>query len=71
MDSISARLRKQHEIEESLRLESLWQRLMFAKSADVPAIAAGVSANDAATFLKRLNAAPGDNPAVRRELEAK
>lgn len=67
-----SRARQLRDIEEGMRQEGLWMRLMRSGSDDeVASIMQEVSDTDAAKFLADLYAAPGDNPRVRKALEAK
>jgi hypothetical protein len=68
---ISQSLSQQREIEETSRFESTWQRLMSARGDQVQSIVNDLSDADARKVMDRLNAAPGDNPAVRQAVKAK
>lgn len=62
----SQEVRRQDAAQANDRLESQWQRLM---SDNPDAVASELTAEDAKTHLKRLDAAPGDNARARAVLE--
>jgi hypothetical protein len=57
--------------EEAFNRDAAYGRLMSAKSEDVGGLVAGMSPEEAAAHLARLDSAPGDNPAARVALEAR
>lgn len=69
--SLGDDLRRRQAREEALAFESAWQRLMRAPAAEAAGLVAQLDERQARQALERLNAAPGDNPAVRRALEAR
>jgi hypothetical protein len=70
-DEISQRLRVQNKREEETRLNSAWIKLMEAPREQKAALIAKMSPADAKIHLARLDAAPGDDPEVRKHLTAK
>ncbi len=62
-------VQQQRTVETRMRQESLWQRLMTGQNTD--AVVTEMSDDEARAALDRLNAAPGDNPAARKALEAR
>jgi hypothetical protein len=67
---ISAQLRAKNARDEEFQFNALYTRLMEAKAKDVPGLVAGLSEADTRDVLARLDAAPGDNPAVRKAINA-
>jgi len=61
-------VRRQKAVDEQMRRESQWQRLMGGKVDDAMQ---GMTKEEAQAHLDRLNAAPGDNATARAALEEK
>jgi GGDEF domain-containing protein len=70
-EEISAQLKAKAAREAEFQANALYTRLMEAKAKDVPDLVAGLSEADARDVLTRLDAAPGDNPAVRKAINAR
>jgi hypothetical protein len=65
----SARVREMNRIDQSMREESQWQRLMRAPGSAVPEVVSSITREDAIRIIGRLNRAPGDNPRVRAAIK--
>lgn len=68
---ISERLKQQKTQDAEHEFNGVYQKLMGAKQEDVANAAKDVTPEHAKKVLERLDAAPGDNPAVRKAMQEK